>query len=346
MYGGFLLRSPQCVGYTLRLNLFGFSALVPVFHYIVVVYVTALIVYFALRFTVGERVVLVAVGNIFLHYALLAAPVLLIGALLLRSTWHSAVLMTITALFAVLYGRRFLPQRNKSHLEKHPVLRVMSYNTAAHYISSQDLIAQIHASSADVVALIELDGTNRDTIQAALQEHYPYQIYKGRGISGKAILSRYPIVYNEYFQLKTERQNLYAQIDVNGQFVHVYALHPPSPNFHRELNFYRPHPHNDAEITMLLRRVNTSFPTLLLGDFNTTEHTTTYHKIRSAGFVDSYRVGGYGFGSTFFVEWKFQVPIIRIDYIWHSAHFDTLHAYVGDPMTSDHAPLVAELALK
>ena len=66
-----------------------------------------------------------------------------------------------------------------------------------------------------------------------------------------------------------------------------------------------------------------------------------------AAFV-RYRDAGIGLGTTWPVlrsGWlgRLLPPLMRLDYIWHSAHFQVTDAQVGPALGSDHLPLIADL---
>jgi vancomycin resistance protein VanJ len=42
---------------------------------------------------------------------------------------------------------------------------------------------------------------------------------------------------------------------------------------------------------------------------------------------------------------QLPIPVQRIDYVWHSAEFIALEAFVGQEGGSDHLPMVAKLIL-
>lgn len=303
-------------------------------------YAAAMLVYLLCRVIVGERLVVVMLGNIFLHWLLLIAVFLLPWALLLRMWRHGGVLAVFAFAFVVIYGGRFVPY---AHTRAMPDLRVMTFNTAAFYTSPDALVNYLAQSDVDIIALIELGELNGQVISEALLQDYPYQVIRGKDVAGKAILSRYPIVGQDVFTLRTQRPNLEAQVQVGQQTITVYAVHPPAPDEQRGLNFYVVDPDNGAEIDMLLQRVDALVPTLLLGDFNTTEHSPAYRHMRRAGLADAYRTAGFGFGDTYFVR---GLPLTRIDYIWHTPHLIPVYAHVGERLGSDHAAVIADFRLR
>lgn len=320
-------------------------------------YVLAGAVYALCRLTVGERVVVVTLGNVFLHWFLLLSLLLLPVALLMRVWWMSGALGGFLAAFVALYGGLFLPPSATVRAQGGMPLRVMTYNTAAFYTHPDDLIALLRELDADVVALVELNKINADRLERDLANAYPYRVLEGGGTHGKGLLSRYPIGEHNVFQIATDRPNIHAVLQVGQAHVNVYVVHPPSPDFNRRLNFYTPDPANRAEIEHLIAEAPGNTPALLLGDFNFTDQSPVYRIIRRQGYQDAFREAGYGFGGTFHQRafpvgggrsiWLWRDPAVaRIDYVWHSSHFTAARAFVGSANRSDHAPVIADLRLR
>lgn len=82
-------------------------------------------------------------------------------------------------------------------------------------------------------------------------------------------------------------------------------------------------------------------PYLVLGDFNSTPHQWSYHRIAS-GHSDALRVAGQPFARTF----PDAFPVVRIDGILASQHWKVRAAHVGPEGLSDHRAVIAEVALE
>jgi endonuclease/exonuclease/phosphatase (EEP) superfamily protein YafD len=64
---------------------------------------------------------------------------------------------------------------------------------------------------------------------------------------------------------------------------------------------------------------------------------------------DSYQEVGWGFGHTYPTtpqSFGISVPLLRIDYVFHSAELVALRARVGPDGGSDHLPVVADLSIR
>jgi endonuclease/exonuclease/phosphatase (EEP) superfamily protein YafD len=98
-------------------------------------------------------------------------------------------------------------------------------------------------------------------------------------------------------------------------------------------------------------------PLIVAGDFNTGDQSRAYAHL--AGVLkDAWRQAGQGFGHTFpgaatpgssrpaVVGVRIPMWLVRIDYIFYSAHWYAAQASIGPwDGTSDHRPVVTHLAL-
>jgi endonuclease/exonuclease/phosphatase (EEP) superfamily protein YafD len=80
-------------------------------------------------------------------------------------------------------------------------------------------------------------------------------------------------------------------------------------------------------------------PLILAGDFNTPPQGDLYGSL-AAQFGDSFREAGWGWGYTY----PARPSLVRIDYVFHSRHWQPLRCRVGEGAASDHRPLIADLA--
>jgi endonuclease/exonuclease/phosphatase family metal-dependent hydrolase len=89
-------------------------------------------------------------------------------------------------------------------------------------------------------------------------------------------------------------------------------------------------------------------PVIVCGDFNMTERSPD-HRLLAGRLRDAYRAVGAGMGLSFPRRGAFPLafpapwPTLRLDYVWHSEHFEPAWAYRGDAGHSDHHPIVAGL---
>jgi vancomycin resistance protein VanJ len=224
---------------------------------------------------------------------------------------------------------------------------VMTFNTANDFISPADLVAVIESSNASIVGLQELSERNAAALDTSLLSTFPHRWLYGEHIRGKGLLSRFPIVELDHFELPSGRLYLHGAIDVSGCTVQVFVAHLP-PGDYRKLQAIDPVALVDLEL--LLKRIDVQRPTLLLGDFNVVSRSRIYRRLRAVGLVDTFRVAGRGPGFTYprrHAHRPIPLPrLIRIDYIWATPHFTPLRSRVLPGIGSDHQPVISDLELR
>jgi endonuclease/exonuclease/phosphatase (EEP) superfamily protein YafD len=340
------------------------------------VYAALLILYLPLRALFGDQLGPVALLNTFLHWALLPAFALLPVMLWVRRWPTAAMLGVNVAVFLWLFGGLFLPPPPAP--ADSCGLTVMTYNLGDSLAVPNVMVSVLRSSEADIIALQELADEQAAAIERDLRDLYPYQVLYGHGVHGKGLLSRYPILEEELFYLQSQRlPYLRTTLQVplcpstlrqgsgqallrtsSGQAlatdgagpssqttpVTVIVAHPPPPSLRR--GGYHIHPQAAAEIVSIAQMTTASGPGILVGDFNLTDQNDNYNLLSDAGLTDAFRAAGWGFGATWPTRSRIGLLrlFVRIDYIWHSAHFRAVHAWVGPDAGSDHLPVLARLA--
>ena len=149
---------------------------------------------------------------------------------------------------------------------------------------------------------------------------------------GNALLSRYPIVevsnraMPNNDDLLFDRAYMVATIDLGNREVQVVATH--LHHIERESR------HRLPQVRALLKDVDWSRPTILLGDLNAQPHHEEIRLLRSAGLstvqppVDTYPA---------------DRPRRQIDYVLTTSHFSFVDVSAPATTASDHLPLVATL---
>lgn len=290
----------------------------------------------------------------FAHLLWLGALLLLGLAVVLRQ-WLVALLLAPGALaFLLAYGPMFLPRA--SALASGPEISLLTYNLYARTSNFEPALAIIDAIDADVVALQEVSQMAEPILTAALAERYPYIALHGQriGTTGQGVLSKYPIQEDAYWRYDWLPASLGHQrvvVDFEGTAIALYNVHPSHPGMSG--SFFNSTFRSREIMDLLGRAEGEAGPVLLMGDFNMSDLSDDYRRV-SAGFADAYREAGWGMGWTFprgnvFGNYSLRVelfPVIRLDYIFHSAHFRAHSAAVWpDSGASDHHPVYARLVL-
>jgi vancomycin resistance protein VanJ len=320
------------------------------------VYALGLILYFLVRLITGYRLWPVALFSNFLQFALMPALVILPIMVVLRR-WRRALLVALPALaFLWLYGGLLLPGRTDMVDCGNPgcvKLTMMTFNLGDGGTETppEDIMKVIMESGADVVGLQEVTAAQAEAMQNQMMSVYPYQITHeaGKNVHGIALMSRYPILeWEPFYGNPPNMPNLDVTLDVGGRQLHVMVVHPPPPGW--SPNWLRLYQARAVGEVRLYQELLGDRPTVLIGDLNATDQSEEHAILTRVGLVDAYRKVGFGFGPTFpshkgyGYPFDLAIPLIRVDYIFHTRHFNALRAWVGSDIESDHLPVLAELA--
>ena len=77
-------------------------------------------------------------------------------------------------------------------------------------------------------------------------------------------------------------------------------------------------------------------PIIICGDFNDTPLSYTYHQMHNAGLNDAFLQVGHGIGKTYCG----RLPLLRIDYFWHSDDIVPMTFTRLKKKMSDHYPII------
>jgi vancomycin resistance protein VanJ len=231
----------------------------------------------------------------------------------------------------------------------------MTYNLGNGLADPNRLVAALRASTADLIGLQELEAAQAEAIARRLGDLFPHQVLHPVGFAGKGLLSRYPILEQEQLHFSPDRPDLRAVIDVGGAAVTVIVAHPRPPRMRLTGMVFDPI--TTDQIDRLARIAVAGAPSIVVGDFNMTVRHARYAHWTSSGMIDAFRAIRRG-GATLPVRVGRSVrmkdrlagfplrPVVRVDYIWHTAQLVAQAAWVGDDAGSDHLPVLARLALR
>ncbi len=303
--------------------------------------------FLVLRVVIGETFIWIAFFNTFAHLLWLPALFLLPMFLLLRQ-WRTVMLLGLPVVaFIITYGGQFVP-RTVTPLENAKTFSLLSYNLLASGAPPEQRLAIIRDMNADIVALQEVSVDVANAIQRDLADLYPHMALHPvatQGTAGQGILSRYSILEDEFWRydwLYVPLGHQRVVIDMDSTPITLYNLHPTHPGMAAPDTFFDPR-QRSREIGELLTRIhNESGAIMLVGDFNMPDLSDDYARI-TQHFGDAYRAVGWGMGWTF--RSRLPLPLLRLDYVFYSPHFQPISAAVGDNGGSDHAALWVEMAL-
>lgn len=227
-------------------------------------------------------------------------------------------------------------------------LRVASFNLGDDVTPPASAVAWIRGCGADLVCLQEVSESNAAAIERELLDVYPHQVLYGLGCLGSGLLSKRPILADELLTLDSPRSYIVARIDTGegaraGPPLTVIGFHAPAT--FSLLGRLSP---GGRDLDRLARLALERAPAILVGDFNTTEFSDAYRRIAATGLTDAFRSVDGSLGFTFPLPFRYHgaplVPLVRIDYLWHTPDLVTTAARVGADGGSDHLPLLVELA--
>ena len=233
------------------------------------------------------------------------------------------------------------------------MLTVMTYNVGAGLADPPRLVEVLRESRADIIGLQELAPEQGAAIARLLDVEYPHQVLHPTGIPGKGIISRFALHETTLLDLHPGRPDLQAVVDAPGGDLTVIVAHPPPPRFGRN----RVHQSTLAneQIANIAAMAANGAPAILLTDFNRVGWQAAVRQLRASGLIDAFGTAGRGLGFTLPTRVSHLAyrghplgelplpPLLRVDYVWHTAHFRAIDSWIGRNAGSDHLPVLAEL---
>ncbi len=234
------------------------------------------------------------------------------------------------------------------------MLTVMTYNVGAGLADPLRLVDVLRHSGADIIGLQELAPEQGAAIAARLRDVYPHQALHPTGIPGKGVISRYPVHETELLELHPGRPDLQALVAAPDGELTILVAHPPPPRLGRQRTLHAELA--SEQINRIATVATQGHPAVLLTDFNRVGWQAEYRQLRSAGLIDAFGTVGRGMGFTLPARFSHLAyrghplgdiplpPLLRVDYVWHTAHFRALTSWIGGHAGSDHLPVLAQLA--
>ena len=208
----------------------------------------------------------------------------------------------------------------------------------------------------DVIVLQET-APGYDRRLAPLYDVYAHEDH----IEGSArVFSRFAILEREILRIEDEPglDALRLLLNQDGRELVVYAAHftlplkpraqfDPDADIGPEAFLRYDERRRNAQIRRFLEVArDESKPYIVAGDFNMSDASLIYDEV-AAQMHDAWRGAGTGAGRTWPVAEAIGLPrvihpLLRIDYIWHSADLRPVAAAVGETIGSDHLPVTVE----
>jgi endonuclease/exonuclease/phosphatase (EEP) superfamily protein YafD len=157
---------------------------------------------------------------------------------------------------------------------------------------------------------------------------------------------------SELLELHPGRPDLQVLVAAPGGEFTAIVAHPPPPRIGR--NRIRQAALADQQISSIAVVATRGQPVVLLTDFNRVVWQAAYRQLRQSGLIDAFGMAGRRAGFTLPTQLSHLAyrghplgelplpPLLRVDYVWHTAHFRALAAWIGGNTSSDHLPVLAK----
>lgn len=258
-----------------------------------------------------------------------------------------------------LFGGLWLPRPVRPQ-PSGPTLTVMTFNALGFNTCPACVVASVRESGADVVNFQELSPSVAAALTRDLAQEYPYRVLAPHGETlGMGVISRLPLrdtgetlpgVWMGRPQVLALTLGETRVLIVNA---HTIATLPGEP---REMTRTIRERFVQAQTLVAFAQTH-SGPLVFASDCNLTDQNADY-RLMTTIWRDSWREAGRGPGRTYpggdqggegnmrFGALTLPRWLVRIDYVWHSAHWQAIEARLGRwDGHSDHRPIIARLVL-
>ena len=254
------------------------------------------------------------------------------------------------------------------------------YNWSHNKQSRKVIFEMLQSESPDILCLQEFYTSenpksydNADTLVSFLKTkniHVEYTTtLRETDHWGVATLTKYPIVRKGKIVFDTKSNNIciYTDVLINQDTVRIYNAHLASISFGKKeykfIDELNNNEYNDTglvESKNIIKRLKNGFlkraeeaemvaahiktckyKIILCGDFNDTPSSFAYH-VLSQNLNDAFKEAGNGIGKTY----HGNLPLLRIDYIFHSKDFECSNYTRIPESLTDHYPIYCYLHLK
>lgn len=231
--------------------------------------------------------------------------------------------------------------------------RIATYNIN---FATRDLgavVTLIDEADADIVVLQEVTPRAHPYLARHTKTRYPYAHLQPKPwAAGHAVLSKTPLL--EVKELPAEHGPfgaLLASVELGGRTLQIASVHlkPTLPSAHASkqdvmTSFITNEGIRRAEIAGILAALDPTTPSIVAGDFNTLPSLGVVDDLLQHHFVDAQaRDTAHSNDPTWRWVWRGTPLQLRIDYVFHSPHFQTEDVQVLTRGPSDHYPVVATL---
>ena len=313
----------------------------------ITIYTALFAIWLGLRLLVFDSYWPLALLNTVAEYYFIPLPLLAVVTVVYKR-WRWLVPLALPAVtFVALFGQLFLPAWPTRTDNTELSLTVTTFNVLWENTNYSAISEAIGQNAPDLIGMEELHPNNFDGIEAVLAAEYPYHAPKPAASSGGVgLFSRYPIESAEPFPLPPRDLTLHAIINVQERRIHVFVVHLSPNNFFGypadqwiplAEERYASRASETAQLKSMIEQMTE--PVIMLCDCNLSDTSQAYTTL-----ADSYSEIGWGFGHTW-MQPPYNIPVQRMDYVWHNDAFIANSIQIGPQGGSDHLPVTAKLAL-
>ncbi|MEZ5410570.1 MAG: endonuclease/exonuclease/phosphatase family protein [Acidimicrobiales bacterium] len=211
------------------------------------------------------------------------------------------------------------------------------------YVGQADpaaVAAAMVASGADVAVLVEAWPPFRDALaRQPGVDVFSYRLSVPGFDDGEiAVWSRWPLEDATGERLSS-RPFVRAEVQAPAGPFTIGAVHTAAPTDEREVA-------NWSGGLAALGLIDRSAPIVLAGDFNATIDHAQFRNLLENGWSDVHTTKGCGFDQTWPAGRGIGVPVMRLDHVLVSDHFEVKAVELGPANGSDHKPVITTIHLR
>lgn len=275
-----------------------------------------------------------------LQYFVLSAVFLPIFALLKMRRWAGVALvcLAINAAFVLPW---YLPSSNSARNNQSgggQKLRLLLSNVLWENTEYTKLIEEVRREKPDIALFQEVTPRWAKELEALNSEFPESRLHPTDDAGGMAVFSRIPFVRAEVAPLaEYNGPAIIAQVNVGNRLVSIVSVHAPPPGGKKNFDHRTEIFNQTAEFLNSLPE-----PRLVIGDLNTTMWSPYYKRfVASTGLVNVRE--GFGILPSWSTYW--WPMVIPIDQCLVSRGIQVADVRLGNPVGSDHLPLIVELVI-
>lgn len=233
------------------------------------------------------------------------------------------------------FAKKDSPDANSDNFET--ALSMVIGNVLMDNTQAKGLLHSIESKDPDIVFLVETNAAWRERM-TELEARYPHTyLLDLENYNGMLFYAKFPIKsVQERYLVQDHIPSLSIDLDVNGQTVRFYGVHPRPPRPEDDTEDM------DTELNIVAAEArDCDYPVIVTGDLNDVGWSSTTRQFLDISELRDPRKGRGMFNTfnakSFFVRWP-------LDHILHSDHFAVCAIERLPKFGSDHFPIYARLA--